>query len=674
MKKMVNKLEAKIMKKNYLLLIAASVALAFTACSTKELDLPEEKESGVAEEMKHVSLSATTENDNSTKVTLDGTTYGWSSGVDKLMVTTTDGLVESSTFSSDGHFTLDYSGSRDGYAVIPSTFLTGYDGSNLTITYPSSYDISSYITDSYLAGGKYDAAGAYLPIPMIATSTEGDDNLKFYALGALVRVTISDVPVGTKKLFITFNQTVTGNFTVTSPIPGTNSVAVVDASTPSTVEFTISADGITPEQAVNNFVLYIPVPTTSGLGIASSSKTKATVERNNGYAWAVHAITYTGNKGYFQTTDGIYEFAPGNLLAYKTTSGKADITYSFEDPLISTRGAMNDDPHLRSSEARYTKGDVIARSISPLLSELGSDGNGYQYQDVFSWDVLRAIVGDLPDDTEKGAGYYLADNEKYTWNSSYYDTHDYYNFAANAIEIDGKTWSVPTEKFWATMVYLYENVGYDVNRTGVLATVSGRTNAQFSKMKVLVTGNDTYDGYGYTFSDEKLYVPGTLFFPDGYVDQTDLLGAPNRRGFSSDDATPSISIDQFNEMIANGAVFLNSSGMHVEADADPANWAWSWVPLRYSGDKDYATGEEYRYCGYYISSTITFSLNKTTHEYQPHTSGNFGLSGFNCLYNGGSASSTRPLERSYLVRLVREVVTPGASSGAEERDGWDTAE
>lgn len=641
------------MKKNYLFLIAASVALAFTACSTKELDLPEEKESGVAEEMKHVSLSATTENDNSTKVTLDGTTYGWSSGVDKLMVTTTGGLVESSTFSSDGHFTLDYSGSRDGYAVIPSTFLTGYDGSNLTITYPSSYDISSYITDSYLAGGKYDAAGAYLPIPMIATSTEGDDNLKFYALGALVRVTVSDVPVGTKKLFITFNQTVTGNFTVTSPIPGTNSVAVVDASTPSTVEFTISADGITPEQAANSFVLYIPVPKTTGLGIASSSKTKASVARNMGYAWSVHAITYIGNKGYFQTTDGIYEFAPGNLLAYKTTSGKADITYSFEDPLISTRGKMDDDPHLYTGTDE-SKGDIISRSISPLLSELGSDGNGFEYQDVFSWDVLRAIVGDLPVDSEKGAGYYLTDDEKYQWDSPYYQDpvtgdvrNNYYDFATNAIEIGGKTWSVPTERFWCAFTRQFTSnpseKKYDVNRTGILATVSGMTNAQFAKVKVLVTGNDTYDGYGYPFSDGKNYIPGTLFFPDGYVDQTDLLGTKNNRP-SNYDIAPSISYEQYVEMISKGAVFLGAVGQHLESNADKSQWNWSMVPISVGG---------YRFYGYYLSSSLSFdTLN---FEFLEHTSGRFNGRGLNCGDNGGAAFASRPLDRSYSVRLIRDL-------------------
>lgn len=667
MKKMVNKLEAKIMKKNYLFLIAASVALAFTACSTKELDLPEEKESGVAEEMKHVSLSATTENDNSTKVTLDGTTYGWSSGVDKLMVTTTGGLVESSAFS-DGHFTLEYSGNRDGYAVVPSSFLTAADGSNLTITYPSSYDISSYITDSYLAGGKYDAAGAYLPIPMIATSTEGVSNLTFYALGALVRVTVSDVPVGTKKLFITFNQTVTGNFTIASPTPGTNSIAVADTSTPSTVEFTISADGITPEQAANSFVLYIPVPTTTGLGIASSSKTKASVARNMGYAWSVHAITYTGNKGYFQTTDGIYEFASGNLLAHKNGSGV--IEYSFEDPLISTRGAMNDDPHYSSKD---TKGDRIGRSISPLLSDLGNN----RYQDVFSFDVLRALVGDLPVDSEKGAGYYLTDNEKYTWNSSYYDNHDYYNFAINSFELDGKTWSVPTERFWCAFSRIYTfypgEKKYDVNRTGSLATVSGVTGAQFSKMKVLVTGNETYDGYGYSISD-ALYIPGTLLFPDGYVDQTDLLinpdnlaSKPNGRP-SSDAITPNISVDQFNTMINNGAVFLVSAGQHIEGDVDtgtlldPTEWNWNWAPNPGTTN----------YYGYYISSTISFDAGNFV--FAAHASGNFFPRGFNCGFNGGAAFASRRTWNSYSVRLIREVLTPGASAGAETRDSWDIAE
>lgn len=629
MKKMVNKLEAKIMKKNYLFLIAASVALAFTACSTKELDLPEEKESGVAEEMKHVNLSATTENDNNTKVTLVGTTYGWSEGVDKLMVTTSnDGgssyiLTESSAFS-DGHFTLDYAGRRDGYAVIPSTFLTGYDGSKLTITYPSSYDISSYITD-----GKYDAAGAYLPIPMIATSTEGDDNLKFYALGALVRVTVSDVPVGTKKLFITFNQTVTGNFTVTSPTPGTNSVAVADASTPSTVEFTISADGITSAQAANSFVLYIPVPTTTGLGIASSSKTKATVARNNGYAWAVNAITCTGD-GSFATTLGKYVMAPGNLLAYNDGS---KIVYDFlrgTDQLKHVWGDLSN-PH--SGE------DVGA----PVLASLAP----YEYQDVFTWMELAQIVGD--DLTTLGG---IENLQNQIYNLTYFDSHTYYYLSPNQTtsDIDGYKWAVPSTTLMGTLISDYD---YH-RRNGSKAIVRNFIGVSAAKVLVDIPADNPYKKYanhkGWD-SAPNTTIPGALVFPDGYVDQTDALTLVDYNSMYQSWSTNNnpgaftdliISYSAFEKIVAAGALFLPAVGAYQSdwGDANPKGWGHFGITALLYSDSAYKNG-----------STIS-------------------CQGTNIPDRTPAFEGYRPLRRSCSVRLVREVVADGPSSSGEDRGAW----
>ena len=543
------------MKKNYLFLIAASVALAFTACSTKELDLPEEKESGVAEEMKHVSLSATTENDNNTKVTLVGTTYGWSEGVDKLMVTTSNDegssytLTESTAFS-DGHFTLEYAGSRDGYAVIPSSFLTAYDGSHLTITYPSSYDISSYITDSYLTDGKYDAAGAYLPIPMIATSTERVSNLTFYALGALVRVTVSDVPEGTKKLYITFNQTVTGDFTVATPFtPGDNSVSVADSDTTpptddhsSTVEFIISTTGINSTQAANSFVLYIPVPTTSDLRIASSTKTKTPVARNMGYAWSVPAITHTyeGAPSY-QTNGGTFVIAPGNLLAYN--NGES-IVYSFlsgTDQLITTKGALNNDPHTNYGDAEHP-------AAAPSCEAEGS------YQDMFNWDQLRSILGDTGD----------------------YDVP--YNITGTR-EISsswGDFWKAPTKTIEEKLIDRSPKAGRADIRTGIKGTVHGFTQAGLARVRIDVNDSPYAE---YALVDNT--VPGMLWFPDGYVDQTDWVAdvayyhyrvspAPqypelNVLAFTSQpwDATPIIGYEAFALMVANGAVFMPAAGLYT---------------------------------------------------------------------------------------------------------------
>lgn len=601
--------------------LAVGTLCALAACSEKmePIEAPQAGENPSS--TKTVLLSASMEgNDKATKVTLSGSEFGWSEGVDKITATvTSDGgttfsLVESSAYDAGTDaFALLYSGVRMGYAVVPSTFLTGYDGENLTITYPSIYDISSYIT-----AGKYDAAGEYLPVPMIAYSNEGVSKLSFYSLGALVKVTMSHIPVGTKTLYITFNQVVTGPFSLSNPTPGSHSVAVTDTENSSTVSFTISAEGISAEQASHDFVLYIPVPTTTNLKIASSTVNKATVARNHGYTWSVPAITLDKEvyDGSFATTIGTFFVAPGNLLAH---NDGGVIKYSFLsgiDQLKHTMGSLENDPH------------VLGSSISSLASLPEGD-----YKDMFTWEEVSSIFADGYVPGSDPASYvptldYLQENGEGTYKG--------YHFPQNHLrdpEISGHKWIVPRDEIMLALTETTDS-WYDgtYKRNGDKATVGGQTGV-FSAKVIVDLKETSYAAYAtYGEGDEKL-LPGLLLFPDGYVDQTNAITFVNNTSHVKNwnnsvenKSILTISYNAFAKMVENGAMFLPcvgvvSSSVFTGITTVTANWPWC-----------------------YLLNDMAYISGGTTVK---HTGENISASG---LADGG-----RTMDMSCSVRLVREV-------------------
>ena len=576
--------------KSSLFLFAGALSI-LSACNV-EIQMPEEKQESGEKKMVTEKVSVKSENDgNETKVAIDGTnTYQWTSNDYLAFFVTNDGgttyekkMTASPINTETKEFTLSYEEgyTRGGYGVIPASFAKSLADGKLTVTYPDSYDISADIK-----AGRYDNRGTYIPVPMVAVNS--GSNMTFYSIGALVKVTVSDVPVGTKKLYITFNKTVTGDFEITTEgfIPGTSCVTVADAvypyrikdtytgDYPSTVEFIISESGITSAQAANNFVLYMPVPTTSNLQIRSSTVNKETVARNYGYSWSVPAITQIGEASTFRIWDtnseGIFKVAPGNLLAHNKSSEdgvtfsdpdfRDKIEFSFlsgTDQLITTRGKLTPaNPH-------FNEGSTEDPKPFPTCSTHDT------YQDEFFWDDLRIIMGD--------AGSTI---------SSYP-----YNFATNGLTINETNWSAPTrEESGAINDNWWSTHGYG-QRRGNKATVRGFFYASGTRVRINVAGT-AYEGYA-LITEGEMTVPGVLYFPDGYVDQTDLItnvahyddnsdryykdkngnnnrpdgwgnmSAINTSGMTSYLEAQLVDYDYFKKMVDLGVIFLPAAGYHV---------------------------------------------------------------------------------------------------------------
>ena len=512
------------MKKNIFYMIACGVmVLAAAACSKEQANNePQEEPAGLITE----SFSAQKENE-ATKVTMNSSrVFGWSSSDKAAFSIYNDGtssydFVESGFYGTPiaNKFTVSYTGTRQGYAVIPSTFAKSLsaDGNTLTVTYPDSYDISADVD-----AGTYDNAdGAhFIPFPMVAVSDPSSSALTFRSIGALVKVVVSHVPAGTKNLYVTFNQTVTGDFVVSGPDTMEPTVSVSDTSTPSTITVKISEDGLDAEQTIT---LYIPVPTTTNLCIASvaPANKKSTVARNYGYQFTCDAISRVDTTTEFQLSPSYdYILSPGNLWAHKTGEGDDDIEYFFPtgmDQLKTTSGAFTNNPHLNN----------VTPMALPTVASVG------EYQDIFKFSELYKLI--------KGSA--MVDDEAAV------DEDELLVDCPKTINGSNK-WRVATTGNGFSRFF-------GVSRSKKSTVYVRGLNAKLIACVDVNLLGTIYANYALW----DTYVSGRLIFPDGYVDMTDAI-SENALNDLGDYCT--ISYNALEKMIGAGAYFLIQGGIYYD--------------------------------------------------------------------------------------------------------------
>jgi len=107
--------------------------------------------------------------------------------------------------SQNATFTVSKNGIRTGYALYPASLADnshpGLGGGSLRIVLPDTYTLADGTPSSQ---------------PMLAVNTAGE-NLSFYHLASLLRLTLNSVPVGTKYLRFTTDADISGAFLVTFP-------------------------------------------------------------------------------------------------------------------------------------------------------------------------------------------------------------------------------------------------------------------------------------------------------------------------------------------------------------------------------------------------------------------------------------------------------------------------
>lgn len=509
-----------------MLIIGGAVMLSNAAC-TKHFDVEilEDGRTVVTER-----LSARKEGD-ATKVTMNANRqFGWSSGDNVAFTIFGDGVysfAESDTYgaTTPDKFTVTYSGTRQGYAVTPAVFKKSFDGSTLVVSYPTSYSIAEDVD----AGINDNADGNhFIAFPMVAASSSGSPTLTFYSIGAMVKVVVSAVPIGTKSLYITFNQVVTGDFTVSDPGTSTSKVTVSDTGNTSTVRVEVSTYGLTSER---NITLYIPVPTTENLYILSAGPeaSKPTVARNGGYQFSVNAIQRVDRSTDYLVGADNYVISEGNLLRHNTG---LEPEYLIEEPLKTTLGAYDYDPH--------RNGDTTVPGSR-------------EYQDLFSWnDVYSIFTGGDASGMATATipwGATIVDNKGVEWHL----------LSQNVLKGIADMLGTRTKK---NSIRVGDRVG----------PVSGKVQIRLD--------DPAGSGYGiyreYDLSPENM-VFGRFMFPDGYIDQTDLL---TDEAFDDNNrvADLKISYQAARRMLDAGAVFMINGGYFSGKinEAHNVNWAY-WL-------------------------------------------------------------------------------------------------
>lgn len=242
------------MKKNYLLSALAVCACLFTACN-KENDTT--KEEG-AEENKEgvITYLRATGNENTSKGSIDGATgdFSWNVGDQIAVWDNTNGVYKVSAELTAGDIAGDNAtfafvdlGTRADFAISPASIVDAghHTAADFSITLPGTYSLA-------------DVLGEKSPVPMIAVND--GEFLHFKQLGALLRVTLNNLPPSTKSVTIDFNgKKVQGAFSVAASVtPGTSTI--VTSATEGTDDIiTINigdGHGWLNDQDVN-----IPVPT-----------------------------------------------------------------------------------------------------------------------------------------------------------------------------------------------------------------------------------------------------------------------------------------------------------------------------------------------------------------------------------------------------------------------------
>ena len=120
-----------------------------------------------------------------------------------------DALFTETNAQGKGIFLTHKNGTREHYAVYPASYAqnSNHGDPNLYVVLPENYEIDN-------SGATWKAYyTTFSPVPMIAPNADGQD-LTFKHVGGVLRLTLTNVPVGTKKIVVYTGNKIWGDFAV----------------------------------------------------------------------------------------------------------------------------------------------------------------------------------------------------------------------------------------------------------------------------------------------------------------------------------------------------------------------------------------------------------------------------------------------------------------------------
>lgn len=537
-----------VMKKNYLLSAIAVCACLFTACN-KENDAT--REDGVEENKEGVITHLrATGNENTSKGSIDGATgdFSWNVGDQIAVWDNTNGVYKVSAELTAGDiagdnatFTFVDLGARADFAVSPASIVDAdhHTAADFSITLPGTYSLA-------------DVLGEKSPVPMIAVND--GDFLHFKQLGALLRVTLNNLPPSTKSVTIDFNgNKVWGSFPVASTVtPGSSYIVTAAASGVDagkdviTINIGEEAHGWLDGQDVN-----IPVPagtytnitvkTWSGLngtGTATLTMTRP-IKVASGIAGKWKPIRTSARKviaslPVFTIDAGVrVQIAPANMYydsstsewkmfdhAYDCTFGQvtAHLAQSHLVPTYHTTGMDPEDPDYEAAAA-LDEAELEARLLA-----IRSTAN----RDLFQWEEIKEVTF---------SGNDFAGHNDWRWGASFVRINNVYRGTTLFARI-----ILDAKNGFPNLTLSRGNELYSPART------MGGTSGVFYFP-------DKWDDSLNTTTIQSKKNNGTCKYADGtepsytdYAALTDLLA-------------PEITMEVFNQLLDAGAVFIPSSGL-----------------------------------------------------------------------------------------------------------------
>ena len=524
------------MKKIYTFILTGAAILALAACN-KDLQIEDNSQiNGPVYE----TLSVKVGSEATTKVTLDGTNDSKSvfEDGDQIAVWTTknSGEFQDCTVSS-GQITVDLTGgaTREKYAVYynGATTTPTFDGTTLTITLPDTYDYD-------------DVADDKNPVPMVAVNDASDatNDLVFYAVCGLARITLTGIPATADKLHLEFSHKVTGEFTVTDP--GTTTPSITGAISSSAVTI-----NLIPGTDYTGAVINIPVPLRDGGGDAYAhisarigTSTSELVFKNISSWMPARA---KGKKFTVNFTPSIYSmtFTKGNLYS---DGGTLKIASNWYSNIYTDNTSYEEATYSASNRSHFNFNETAA-----LMNSTGSTHSAAPDPGTFIWTTATTNVGSFED---------------------------------NYVFINYQSYRVPTQAEW-------EAVTTGTSRPGAyLSSDGGSTYTDGWKfVKVLVSGmgsDGTSSSNGTAYAANSDYQAGLLLFPDN-VEITGTfakLGTQNARAAAYN--TTNITKENLNVLITDGCAFLPAVGCWKDTSFELVGTTGAyWSCTKYNADKGY---------------------------------------------------------------------------------------
>ena len=271
--------------------------------------------------------------------------------------------------------------SRNGYAVYPASaaVAASYGSPTLKVSLPAEYDISDIVS-----GASSIKTSDFSPCPMVAINdpTAAPDELDFYHVGGLLRITLKGVKATTQKVRVAFDEYATGTFTVATPsaipsasVEGPKITAPDESGRGKVVTFTLAESSLGATLAAGNIVLNVPVPCVTFNSV--------TVETLNAAGEAEAAKTFDEKPLVFNRHHG-KKLAFGELaldfvlgtLPDATTEGLSDVMVAY----------LGDDDSFSSSFVSYKTSDGGAtKTAVPFTLEYSEDGGATWTTTAPSW-------------------------------------------------------------------------------------------------------------------------------------------------------------------------------------------------------------------------------------------------------------------------------------------------